>query len=1303
MEAGQHKAAALKGDFPSFTTTPGRDSQFRLYANIKFNDRNNKSRFQELKPTQLGKSRWAPTVGSPRRVVAIKMSAGDEWLLFGTEGKFTPSRTKKDGLVLRSPTRWYYIARSTLSARDQQLDDEVQTYIAAENHVPHIHHLVSPNQDELVRKVIAQLDQYVEDTSGPDKREQNYIDAFGNRGDGSPPFTRVLEDTAGRPLFQINHVPLRVPSHGEEGSLWRLGEQEYMRIANKLDAARRGQGGQRLTFTIGDTGEIRIPLTNIRPNEDGTRTDMIEERVGYFNYEIIRELFDRETHNTGGNDSDELKELVKRARVNANTTDDPRSDRMYSYIKLGTGTGVGSQTMMNVTAFLMHSSSDYQRLYRDKISPNHSTQFAELGGELAVAYQKLHQNTPRPDLDVDVQQHLSYEDVRKNAKDDKVTKDFYNITRAMMGDAAFNELQRYGGGGDPVKFVQSHAFSREWTMVVLRDKVTGKVTRGILIPPLPRNRRSEKQALLNDINVEYNSQFDVSDEMPFLFHSWLVQRDNAYSKQPKTPLSPKALDQLPPLDLSIKLDTAAHAKLHQNLKLVDTKGEMPIGQKGRQGEWGVGELAKRYVYRDASLSEERRKYLHKIFDARYDKTEEPEKKPDAQLSVRARGTAYSTREARLEKTAEAITHATEIADLGGALASAFATGIVVREHDSDQRMFRFDEAGIMYEVDPSNPDDTRAWEPVPSQIFWDDSPYMKVLKGIGELIQSGRNETTYVGKDGNTVTVALGQSIPGTSFGMGKQGRDFRAWHSKLLERISNAVAGDDSEYMETMQALIAFPTIKVGPGQVFDVDSQRERISHMVGYALAVDPENMPPGLEKTKYAELVNKIEAGIPMTRAMRLTHSAADNYRIFTAWVRNSYLADLRPDMIVDGYNVEQRKNILHNMLTERVIAMKQAEGAIATIVDAYKPSELKDKSQYSDQKLGLLGRAGEAVLDATYRPIEKWILDAWDEFKATVEHLYGVVRHPIDFLTRTGPAAFEAFYMASKVFFQAYFSRVIQTEFEDHPYTDREGVERKASYKKIRNAMRTFLTDAVGIKPYTSHEFTKMGELMSTGAYREEMGNRYGDLLSYKFNPQFVNDRMVLDQVNDKPARIRMLGYQTLKGGNPAAAMGIDIPILKPENIRLWPGMVEQIAEQGARGMVFEGKNVDKVPPELQAWYKAYGNNFRVHKFKRLSGDVPQESRDTPPVNEFKMKVDNDGHLHIQVRYTMEGAFEDHRRAYRGAYGRSLTSPKASSSGLIDDRDREDDRKMIYTGKLAQESRGLGHKMNLIEALLGRRS
>jgi hypothetical protein len=535
---------------------------------------------------------------------------------------------------------------------------------------------------------------------------------------------------------------------------------------------------------------------------------------------------------------------------------------------------------------------------------------------------------------------------------------------------------------------------------------------------------------------------------------------------------------------------------------------------------------------------------------------------------------------------------------------------------------------------------------------------------------------------------------------MGDPGLAFRTWHTALLEKIRNAVSGDDAEYLQTMEALLAFPTIKIGSGHVYDLDSQSERTSHMVSYALAIDPENMPPGLEQTQYAEIIKKIKAGVPMSKVMGLTREGVENYGKFTRWVKNAYLSELKPDMIIDGRNVTQMKNRLRDELVDRVNQMRQQAGAINEIVATRRPSELDDIEQFSDQRLGLLGRAGNAILDATYRPIESWILDAWDDFEEMAKHLWGTIRHPIDFLTRTGPAALEALLMATKVLFQAYFSRVIHDEFKDRPITDRHGNTRMVSYTKVRRAARTFLTDAVGIKPYTTHEFTKMGELMNTGAWREEMGGRYGTQVSYAYTPSFRNNKMVMEQTENDPSRVKFLGYQSA-GGNPMADIGVDIPILKPKDLHLSPDMIETIRDQGARGLTFRGKIADKIPPEWESWYRAYANNFMVEKFRKLHDRVP-DSRDTPPIKEFKMKVDLQGNLRIQVRYNMESAFEGHRHVYHEIFGRSITSNKSTSSGLRGERDTENEPTMVYTGRLSQESSRLQHKMNLIEALLGRR-
>jgi len=1305
----RHAAAKLSGDFPSFTVRPVRDSKsadegYMLYTNLPMRDRNNRFKFQELKPAQLSGTAWAPRLGSPSRVVAIKQGAEDVWLLFGTRGNYKMLPTNAGALKLVSPARWYYIARKPLSAKDGVLDSDVQRYIAEENNVAHILDYTSTQNDDLLRKVIGQLEAFEEEHSTVSDVESKYTIAFGEytapTDAGREAFAPAYMGLNGRPIFRLNHIPLNpppLPKTKLEPSLWLASEQDYVKFANQMEKA-IGGGNTRLSFVFDKQGRLHIPLTDKRPAKGEQDPELL---AGYFNYEVLREL-DRYAYMSDGHqDSAELRQLVVRARQNANMSDDPRLTDVYPSVEVGTSMEAGNNLMALLTGFMLHSTKDYEHRFQSHMAPTVANSFQNFKGDLSLKYTQLLTVKGVTAEQPLTTQYALYNDVRKNEEDDRLTHDLYSITRAMMGDTEFrDELQRKGIG-DAISYAQTGIIGADWSLVVLRNKhIKGadglnKIERGILIPPLPRHRRAERNVLLMDINAQYSGEFDIDAEKPFNYMAYMIHRDNVNSKNPATKLRADGLASLPPLNLTVKLDTTAHAQNYLRLNIVDSKGEVALTGRGK-GTRSLGELARQYYSNDPSLGDERRKYFHKVFDTRYDASEKPAEKLDEIMSVHARGDAYSTREAMLEKTAEAVQHAAEIADLGGAVAAALHSGVYIREQGKD-RLYVFDDAGMMYEAtDQQNPQDTRYWEPVPAAIFWNDSPYMKVLKGISRLIDKGSPVVSYIDNDGNTAEVRQGQYIPGSTFAFpGDAGAKFRAWHDELTERIRDAVGGGD--YLDTMQALMAFPTVKVEPGAVYDIDSQRQRISHMVGVALAIDPENMPPGLEQGKYAELVKKIKAGVPMERAMKLTRTAAENYRKFTEWVRASYMVEQNPNLTLNRQNVAQLKNDLHNALVERVTAMKRAEGALSEIIGAHRPAELGDIDEFSDQRIGLVGRATNAILDATIRPIVRWIQESWQDFTTVVEHVYGLVSSPLQTLTRTLPAAAEAFYMAAKVFFQAYFSKVIEDEFRDKEVIDsRTGQKRMVQFKKVRGAAKGFLENAVGLKAFSSHDFSKMNEIVRTGAYAEEMGNRYGTLLGYAYSPKFRNENMVLAQANNERTRIKMVGYQT-KNGNAGASLGVDIPLLNPRDIGLLPGMIDAIAEAGPRGIVLDGTRIDKVPPELQAWYRAYGANFRVEKFNPI-GENAVPSRDTPAISEFKLKLDNDGYLHARVKYSMETAFENHRQAYYAAFNRNLNARSGTPVG----RREDDTREMIYTGRLAQEGAGLQRRMNLIEALFGKR-
>lgn len=1316
MEAGKTRAK-LGGDYPSFTVSRDSQGMFALYANIPFRDSGNATKFQDLSRVNKKDTAWGDKAGKISKIVAIRTSKEGEWLFFGTKSSYTPAKTRVRGggdaaLKLLSPTEWHYIARGPLSKEDAVLDYEVLEQIKNDNDLTGtaVAEFVSPNQRTLLRRLTSQLEAFENVKIQKAESEDAYTDAFSDTGEFKDsrgnigayrPFARVTDGKQSR-MFRLDYLPIRPPP--QQSKLWPGTDGDYEALTHLLDGMRRGHLG--LTFMVGERGEVLIPYSDQQPKPDYEGQVSGESVAAYHNYQIMKTINERV------GDPVELRELNEMAKYNS-TQYGPYRGVRHVELNATTPTG-GNMTMRAVNGLLLHSAQHYSnrnygpgRNTDPAKSANYETVFRDFIGRLGMYQQHLTQRQGGDEAVPDVASFGLFKELVPGRKDMQLVNDFHELTHAMLGSGEFEE-RVLKAGDKPYQYMQHPQFSYDWRLVMLHNKQNPKDVRGVLIPPFPRTQMSRRQVLLDDIETTYGKDFIISPEKPFSLQGYIYRMNEKYI--------PKEMEKsLPPERLSVKLDTRTNAKRYRDLHVTNLYGEIDLG--GKQGKDSFGRLAHSYMSFDPSMSDERRNYLHTIFQPRYREDEKPDTREEgpAMFTVAGQSEKFKSHEAIVEKTAQAIKHAAEIGDVGGALADALRGGVRVRM-DGRERMFTFDQAGIMYEImDHGNPDDTTQWRPVASTIFNSDGPYMRVLKSISEMIKTGRAEVRIQDNRGRTIETSMLHALRGASFSM-EDGGKFRAWHSALQEKVAAAIGDVDGDYYEAMSALMAIPTLQVRPGKVEDKDANTRRMSYLMAYALEINPEHMPPQLAGSEYANILKRVKAGTPFHQAMGMTKHAANNFRKFVKWVRASYVTDVNPNAMMDGENALQLKLKLHAALTRKATQLKQAEGAMDELARQYKPAELEDENQlylYSDG--ALTRKYTEKALNMTVRPVTRWIQDTWHEFSNIVAELYGMFTSPVKTFMETIPAALMAFDAAAKVFFQTYFSNSVEHLFRDRPLPARDGSMREVKFTRVRAVARDMIENGLGLKYYSSHDMNKLQRMIATGAYEQAEMSKYGSMLDFKFAPEFVNEDMVLAQVEGERERIKQVGFPS-RNGNPKASMGVVIPFIHPERVGLHRGIVDSIKEFGPRGVTIYGDKPDTLPPDLKRWFEIYGNNFRVRKYKSLYKELSKDSRDMPPVGEFKLSVDRDGVVHAHVNYRMASAFDNHRQAYRAAFERELTSNKAVGSLNRDRIEQQEDynpddynpdeqeRKIVYTGALArpQES-NRQRKMNLIEALFGLRS
>lgn len=1284
IEADADTYSEFGGRFPSITHKP-RNGRYTFYTNLPASENVGGSRLR-LFTSELKGTKWEGW-----KVYGVRPDSNTPWLFYATRGTATSGETSRGGRKLTSTSKWVYLKRGTLGGENFAVDkayiDEDFVSTGNENRILR---LTGNAPAEMLGNMERNADRAATAFEEEVSAERTAFSALTTPDGSGLSFATVTALPDNSTIFHLNAMPFKPDSS------WPASREQWDESLTVLEQA-RAASGTKLAFLIDKNGNVRLPLTD---NSDPHASE--GEQIGAANYALLKRAF--ATPLLGTPKPDELLNMVKRAKLDAIRSF--RGGHKIPAIELGAAVAGGPVLSRGVLSHFLAATSQYYRDDKTNIDKRgDGATFLDLINSLTIKENKLRQAvTATPDHEMEDRLADVYADagsMKLSGRDKAMMADLYDATKAFAGDEEFNYIAQSAGADTPVAVTLSGAFSSAWTLIPLYEK--GKKgdpkaapVRGVLVPPVSSSRQDFRNQLIRDVENSYKNNFDVGDPVGFDYRLYLLRKAQEAYDHPPVKIRREAWAALPPINLSIKMDTVAGANTNAAVGLTDMKGEYTLatGSKAKGPHRSIGHLARAYMYANDNINTQERQYLHNLFDLRYADDEKPSEKLERSMEIHGQATAFRERETVMHNVSDAMLHAAQISDVGGALVDAFRDGIIINK-DGKDRMFMFDEAGVLYEVNPNEPHNTDYWEPVPATVFNDQSPYMVTLRGIAAMVEAGQ---PFASKDG--IRAAAAKTLPHEELNFGRQGGKFLAWHRDLVQKVEAATTGSE-DYLQQMQALMALPTIQVTPGKVFDIDAEKERTAYLVATAVGVNPSSLHPSLHGTRLEQVARLLKPGKATMATASLTAEAADNYRLFSKWVRSTYLEQLQPGGTFEGEPVSIVKDRLARQLYDRVLRIGEASRYMAQLSEMHRPDVLDDKARFEDS---FLGRVSEKVLNATLRPLIRWIQDSWEDVTTIISHLWGIVTSPLDFLGRTVPAALVSLELATKVFFQSYFYRVIEDEFHDREITRSDGSKRMVSFTKVKRAARSFLSDGLNLKPYTSHSFNKVSEIAGTGEYANTMGLAYGTRVAAAYVPIMQNEKVIREQTLHKPERVAMRGYQTRKG-NPGMGIGVVVPVLDPQKIGLNPALIEQIREFGPRGANLTGERPDRVSPELRAWFTAFGGNFNVRQFRNVNGKGGP-SRVSPDPSEFKLKVDHQGNVNVEMMYKLQHVFPNNieaRRAYAAIYGREVTSSDPHSYGAQRKRQPvgyDDYDNVIQMRGPANESDDLQRKLNLIEALFG---
>jgi hypothetical protein len=1035
----------------------------------------------------------------------------------------------------------------------------------------------------------------------------------------------------------------------------------------------------RLHFKIDQEGRVVLPIADLRGNVDLDDVPDPWARAGGHNMRIIRALA---TH-VGEEDSSEISDIVKLSRIN----------------KGGEGPFVYStQIEGNVGAALATFVAHPLRVFENSIKQDISSEETAAIDVVRKAFEPLAARSSRT-APVD-RKTFSAKDLVDIYSDEAATESvgqFRKLSQAFMTAKDYETaedtiaVRTADGVVDDALFAYSASEApNPWRIFTARRGGTASLTPpvGFLIPPMPLKKQ---KALVDDLvadgwqksGTDWRRYGSATDTEKFNLANWLLGKQTGA---------------LQPSRLVIKAGLK-----HVNYGTVlGSDGTIEfINERGEVNSKGLRRITDYADAPDSYDVEKDKPALLKFLPANEEDAtmQQASTKAKAVTVIGSKSDpVYRAKNIELERVAGALNHAASICQFGEVLSQTFPSGISVKSPRTGRhQIFRFDPAGVLYVVTGDDPNNVDSWRPLPATIFDAEGPYneyMAVLKALSAWAQ-GAGKASVVTADGVEISPTTYDTTDNYYFRSSGQTNltaqtQFVNWCQQLDEKIADALRDKDSPFKETVKALTSFPTMAIKARQVFSDDPTDAGAvdSFLASCAIERDDEQARRYIDR-----LYAGKAAGYLSAREQR--DKALVGYNTFAKWVRANY--DLEALKDPNGtFDVGDRvvttaeaKQILHDRLVEHFNAVHSMTTHVARHLHSTMPAEIKNpeaRARFSDKHL--VGIAGNLVFDHVFDPIRKWILQSWDWWMAVADRSWDILTSPRKYFGRMVPGFIEAAYEAAKVFFQRATAVAIEEAYRDEEgeIELRSGRRERVSYSRVRQAARSFMDEALDVRPYTASDITKLGELTNSSLAAERASNFYGDRFSQLWTPQFANGS-VIDGYTNKRTDLISIRVPKVKGKKtPSTMVIVDIPLLNAAAAGLDQMVIRDELRGKPAGITVRSSDIadmDDVPPELDAWWQTEQDRLRIDRFRKRvpSSSIPDGLANLSP-QKVKIVSDKNDVPHLRLHYTTRQLFGDqYNAAHVAAYGK-----KVQSRSTVRDRTEESYRpadKMRLVGLLLE--------------------
>lgn len=1276
---------------------------YTLYARVPFSDSNETTDFKIM--TQV------PAKSKYKAGIAIRYK--NKWLMYFTRGsiKRRPALAR-DGentrrfLAVISDEPWNVALENlTSSERDiikaKQEEEESNKAPGTPSYL---------GQAELYRDAFEKMQhdlQVIRVKQGYLTDQENFAIAM-KYGNLARPANYFYKNTA-RDVFVINedHYPVNPPLMN--GNFWTgVTYETFHKLLNKKEIGP-------LSLSYDKDNNVCIPVSAYE-QESGS----FENNVGYNNFKVLRFI---DSILGGGQFSESgsknLQRLVAEANAAAKQRRDPLTQgAMYPHLKLDSGQ-ISDPRIMQALNELLIGTVQSHRSNNNQAPDNIKNMWERILMQSENALATLRNIDPvktREIMDIEKDQ------LNKLTPDfDKLAQVLFQATRNYK---TADELSSFDKefGGSYINYAQSReGAEKDWAIVKIYESTKGgkkgSLKFGILVSKLDPNFDD----LITDIKGQYKNVGEIrrgrdfapdkSEEagpisrgrvvpsglysghivdnisQAFDFNSWQMARN---LKQAHPQLSVGQYEF--PDTLSIKFfrsdESPGKSQLGGTFEAISGGEAIPSATLVRH--------LQAYEDPNSKLDPIDRAKLRTIFMPRGNEAVYAAEEYSPLIHPRAKDVELHKKYSRrMGHIALALNKVAQIANFGKALNEAMPSGVMI-----DGKLYKFDDAGVVYRVPNEAPDDVNRWRVVPERIFDTTSPYWNVMSRISELIRGGTATSAHA--------LVLDHSTD-TPFTVAGQA-DFLKWYGELSKQVADSISSDP-EFNEKMNALLAFPTLGVATSQM----DKEHRVAMLLSYAINYKGKEDP-----AHYKQFVNQINAAATTFGEEPLIagRQASKNFATFVKWVQASYLTKIGETATMRGEPVEHILSDANAELIDQIEAIKNLEQELAGKLDKRITEEIAKRPEtYSDayidymaeKKGGLFWKAKEAVLDATLRPLTRFILDFWDELYGVGKVLWDITWNFPQFLYETKAIAAECGLAATKVFFKTFVGRVIDEKFDDKSHIITvNGVPRSASFRYVRAGMKKFVEGVWGTRVYNENERRRVVELAGGQAYTETMENLFAQNWLGKYAVKFSDrfDAKITDIADF--STIRILGKESKPGnGRPSQRFVIDIPIKNTSRAfgfhaaEILGDIDDKMLVTGGSVIVDNTQSVNKAPidnasPIVRQWWIDTGQKFKPIQLLSSNEDVdtggPNSHR---PLNFRMVKLTKDSFDQVHLRFSgsIMKNWDNPKKVEHFVYGKYLNVKGNETRAKYEDVTR------INTVR-NEESFSKQDKMNLVERLMG---